>query len=196
MEYLIIGNYNSVVFKDVFGKLRDGSARIGVSPRSMTFNTMYGTERQINAVWFTNLKNEHDHITPTATYSSSEYPKYDNYNVIEISRAKDIPADYLYEMGVPITALPMIDTKEYDIIAPACGNSWNNYREELEALGFDPEQKYGGGLGAPILNGKAVYARLIIKLKRPPMTDGQSNSRYLDSGKSKPAAKIQKNKTE
>ena len=65
--------------------------------------------------------------------------------------------------GVPITFLDNYNPKQFEILGIACGNSWANYTDFLKSLNFNPNIKYGGGLGTPILNGKATYARLLIK---------------------------------
>ena len=66
-------------------------------------------------------------------------------------------------MGVPITFLDKYCPNQFRIIGIACGNSWANYKDILKLLNFNPNMKYGGGLGSPILNGKATYARLFIQ---------------------------------
>ena len=68
-------------------------------------------------------------------------------------------------MGVPITFLNKYCPSQFEILTIACGNSWANYKEELENLNFNENIKYGGGLGACVLNGNAKYARVIIRRK-------------------------------
>ena len=55
--------------------------------------------------WFTNLdiKKRHEEIILYKSYNSQDYPKYDNYKAIEVSKTKDIPMDYHGAMGDPIT---------------------------------------------------------------------------------------------
>lgn len=52
---------------------------------------------------------------------------------------------------------------KYKIIIIACGNSWMNYPMELKELGFNENMKYGGGLGAGIINSIPKYCRIMIK---------------------------------
>lgn len=195
MDYLIIGNKNAIIYKEVFPCIKNNQLWLGITKPDI-FNTPSGahTEKLAGLTrWFTNLTSDYERkpLVLTKRYTPDEYHKYDNYDAIEVPKVKDIPVDYDGVMGVPITFLDKYCNSQFEIVGIGCGNSWNNYREELEALGFDPEQKYGGGLGAPILNGKAVYARLIIKLKRPPVKDGQSNPDTLTAG-SKPPQKYKK----
>ena len=49
--------------------------------------------------------------------SNPKYPKYDNYDAIEVSRVKDIPQDYYGAMGVPITFLDKYSPKQFEILA-------------------------------------------------------------------------------
>ena len=67
--------------------------------------------------------------------------------------------------GVPISFLDKYCPTQFEILGIACGNSWANYTDFLKSLNFNPNIKYGGGLGTPILNGKATYARILIKNK-------------------------------
>lgn len=68
--------------------------------------------------WFTNLeiKKRHEDLILYKTYNLEEYPKYDNYDAIEISKTKDIPMDYEGEMGVPITFLDKYSPEQFEII--------------------------------------------------------------------------------
>ena len=51
----------------------------------------------------------------TKTYTSEEFPNYDNYDAIEVSKVKDIPADYDGVMGVPITFLGKWNPDQFEI---------------------------------------------------------------------------------
>ena len=45
-----------------------------------------------------------------------KYPKYVNYDAIEVSTVADIPNDYYGEMGVPITFMQKYNPKQFEII--------------------------------------------------------------------------------
>ena len=68
-------------------------------------------------------------------------------------------------LGVPITFLNNCNPDQFDIVGLAAGNSWANYTETLKSIGFNPEIKYGGGLGVGIINKKGVYSRILIRRK-------------------------------
>lgn len=68
-------------------------------------------------------------------------------------------------MGVPITFLNKYCPNQFEVLVIACGNSWANYKDDLECLNFNENIKYGGGLGACVLDNDAKYARIIIRKK-------------------------------
>jgi len=123
---------------------------------------LFGTEARIdengnrivstnNTCWFTNMDitKRHEKIILYKKYNPEEYPKYDDYDAIEVSKVNEIPIDYYGPMGVPITFM----------------NKYNP--DQFEILGLDdhrfiyPEWRGRG----PDLNGKPIYRRIIIKHK-------------------------------
>ena len=100
-------------------------------------------------------------------YGEILYPKYDNYNAIEVPFTECIPSDYEGVMGVPITFMDKYCPEQFEIVWQASGNAYANApREVMDELQFDPTVKYGGGLGAAVANGKAKYSRILIRLKK------------------------------
>lgn len=99
----------------------------------------------------------------TATYDPALYPKYDNYDAIEVSRIKNIPYDYDGVMGVPITIL------DYDLNNIEVQGIWNDDREEADFIVkgtptyLDEKHKSFQG---PVVDGKAKYARVLIRRKQ------------------------------
>lgn len=130
-----------------------------------------------NACWYTNINHGRRHrpmqlmnMADNIKFSKHKqirengYQKYDNYNAIEVPFADAIPADYDGVMGVPITFMDKYCPEQFEIIWQASGNAYANAPEGvMEFLQFDPTVKYGGGLGAAVLGGKAVYSRILIK---------------------------------
>lgn len=103
-----------------------------------------------NTVWFTNLKKptNKNKLILTKKYNPSEYPKYENYNAINVNKIKDIPIDYNGYMGVPITYLGQHCPDQFEIIGIANSARW---------IGDFP--------CLTIINGNKVYNRIIIKRK-------------------------------
>lgn len=136
-----------------------------------------------NACWYTNINHGRRHqpirlmtMADNIKFSKHKqirengYQKYDNYDAIEIPFADAIPADYDGVMGVPITFMDKYCPEQFEIIWQASGNAYANAPAGvMESLQFDPTIKYGGGLGAAVLAGKAVYSRILIRKVK---TDG------------------------
>ena len=95
-------------------------------------------------------------------YGKLEYPHYDNYDAIEVPFVEAIPSDYDGVMGVPITFMDKYNPEQFEIVGMAAGNT--------RATGFYYDVPYSphpddrGGCG--IVNGKRVYARILIRPKK------------------------------
>jgi len=133
------------------------------------------------AVWFTTLDTpvNHEPMTLYKKYTPEEYPKYDNYDAIEVSRTKNIPVDYDGAMGVPITCLNSgYNPDQFEIIGQGQGNLYRELTPKGLSQKFVDTYYRNGGTGSikedhPVLgyydkNGKAVipYMRIIIKKKK------------------------------
>lgn len=143
-KFLIIGNINAITYKEIFKLIKENKAWLGINlGRGVSgfivpdHYELYGTEARIddngnrivspnNCLWLTNLDNfkRHEYINLTKTYigNEREYPKYDNYEGINVNKTKDIPYDYQGAMGVPITFLHKYNPNQFDIIKFRKGN--------------------------------------------------------------------------
>lgn len=154
-EFLIIGNVNAITYKEIFPLIKENKLWLGMSPRSMDFILPDGTTSNVNACWFTNLTHE-KRTTPIDLYKKykpEEFPKYDNYDAIEVSKVKDIPEDYDGVMGVPITFLDKYNPEQFKIIG-------------LDRYTCPKEVLVGGRVA---INGKPTYARILIRHKNSPV---------------------------
>ncbi len=113
--------------------------------------------------WFTNLeiKKRHEDLILYKKYygNESEYPKYDNYNAINIDKTKEIPMDYKGVMGVPITFLTKHNPEQFEIVG---------FDYEIKQ-GLLPEllnKKWEGKIDRGYIKGKRLYARILIKNKK------------------------------
>ncbi|MBO7277596.1 MAG: adenine-specific methyltransferase EcoRI family protein [Bacteroidales bacterium] len=164
-KFLIIGNKNALTYKEVFSLLKANKIWTGVRGFSggMWFKSDYEgktekiiTDKEGNAakiinvpsIWFTNLDHSkrHERLILYETYTPEKYPKYDNYDAIEVKKTAEIPMDYDGIMGVPITFLDKYNPEQFEI------------------LGLDDHRVVWRGRG-PELNGKCVYRRIIIRKK-------------------------------
>lgn len=166
-KYLLIGNQNAITYKEIFPYIKNGDAWIGYCFGDMKFKVPSDTKprktrywvdetgqkwRSLgNAMWLTNLDNDRKHkeLELTAYYDSKKYPRYDNYDAINISRVVDIPMDYPGVMGVPLTYLKYHNDEQFEIIGEANHGSDNE---------FD--------LFKPIIEGKEIFKRILIKNKK------------------------------
>jgi hypothetical protein len=188
-KFLIIGNVNAITYKDVFHLIKGNKLWFGPSIRSGDREFGVPDDYPLNAAgyrvddegkkyirvkgvrWFTNLdfKERHEDIVLYKTFSPEEYPTYDNYDAIEVSKTKEIPADYYGAMGVPITFLDKYNPDQFEIlgITDRDNNSGLKTKEYTRKEVPNP-----GDLNrrAVIKDGneyKATYARLLIKRKKP-----------------------------
>jgi len=147
-KFLIIGNMNALTYKEIFKLFKENKIWLGISPRSMNFKTPSGGTASVNACWFTNIPNKKrsEGIILTQVYKGNEksFPKYDNYNAINVDKIKDIPADYEGAIGVPITFMDNYNPEQFEI---------------LGQTGLDIVLEKG----RPYINGDRMYTRLIIK---------------------------------
>jgi hypothetical protein len=171
-KFLIIGNVNAVTYKEIYPLIKENKLWWGVSPRSMTFELPDGTKSQVNACWYTNLshKKRNEEIILVKRYKGHEddYPKYDNYDAIEVSKVVNIPKDYDGVMGVPITFMDKYNPDQFEIVWLACGHSKTTMPEHIKKeVKFDPDIKSKhntGGYG--IVAGEQKYHRILIRRRQ------------------------------
>jgi hypothetical protein len=110
--------------------------------------------------WFTNLdyKERHEDLILYKKYSQEEYPKYDNYDAINVNATKDIPVDYSGAIGVPITFLDKYNPEQFEIVGMSASAGYNS---EIVGITF-----LGDKDARPLINGKNIYARIFIKNKQ------------------------------
>jgi hypothetical protein len=121
------------------------------------------------ACWFTNLEHQkrHEELILYKTYNPKEFPTYDNYDAIEVSKTSDIPMDYTGAMGVPITFLDKYNPDQFKILGQTDRENSSGLRTKVYT---EEEVSNPNDLNraAVIRNGKsyrAVYMRIVIKRK-------------------------------
>lgn len=165
-KFLIIGHQNAITYKEIFPLLKKnmmwlgygfkGNAAHFIAPHYADTATAgdhkEGMIRVSGVTWFTNLDHNkrHEDLILYKKYNPEEYPKYDNYDAIEVSKTKDIPVDYDGVMGVPITFLEKYNPEQFEIVGSNRG------------VDQDPNGVYGRG---SYLCGKETFKRLFIKRK-------------------------------
>ena len=118
-KFLIIGNKNAITYKEFFPLLKDDEVWIGCN-NVHEFEQPDGSIKKFgNIGWFTNLDvaKRHEKLILWKNYTPEEYPKYDNYDAINVDKVLDIPVDYDGAMGVPITFLDKFCPEQFEIVA-------------------------------------------------------------------------------
>ena len=181
-QFLIIGNMNAVTYKEIFALIKENKVWLGNKAGHFWFKVPDNYEekatdfkidesgqkwrRMGNICWFTNLDIEkrHEEMILFRRYTPEEYPKYDNYDAIEVARTADIPKDWDGDIGVPITYMAQYNPDQFELIG-----FWNtgNAGDVLgakycKALSRGKEIVWNG----PTVNGKTTYFRIIIRRKK------------------------------
>ncbi len=191
-KFLIIGNKNATNYKEVFKLIIENKLWLGyrninsdmwlfLPDNTEKYEKMIDGRKtkHIMACWFTNLDTtkRHEVFTMYKKYSPEEYPKYDNYDAINVDKVLEIPDDYAGVMGVPITFLDKFNPEQFDIL----GITENLDLYKLKTKRYTSEEcrnaynKKFGKTGTYDLNASGVlnrsgqlekvYARILIKRK-------------------------------
>ncbi len=130
-KFIIIGHQNAITYKEIFPLIRDNKLWLGYGFKggaahfiskyedtATASNHKEGMIRVSGVVWFTNLdiKKRHENLILYKLYSPEEYPKYDNYDAINVDKTSDIPCDYDGVIGVPITFLNKYNPEQFEIV--------------------------------------------------------------------------------
>lgn len=161
-KFVVIGNMNAITYKENWPLIQANQMWLGATsfntgmyflvPEDFEYSASYKFEREMNGkavgrvagvCWFTNMDQprRHDELPLWKKYSPEEYPRYDNYDAINVDKVKEIPVDYDGVMGVPITFL----------------DKWNP--EQFELVGF----RYGDDGKDLRVGGKTPYFRILLR---------------------------------
>ena len=186
-KFLIIGNGNAVTYKEIFPLIKDNLMWLGVT-RQMTGSMWFripddmpdkkgqkienGVRYQTigNSCWFTNLdvQYRHEKIILWKPYNAVDFPKYDNYDAINVDKVSDIPVDYDGVIGVPITFLGKYNPEQFEIIGGFnghnCPDEDGGYVSASMTEYLDKNGKVKNWNG-PTINKKTTYYRICIRRK-------------------------------
>ena len=158
-QYLIIGNVNAITYKEIFPLLKDnviwlgngfkgGNAYFAVPQSGSYAKGVYdektGLVKFRNCCWFTNLdhKKRHEELELYKRYTPEEYPRYDNYDAINVDKTADIPEDYYGIMGVPLTFLDKYNPDQFEILGCTeagnefCNKFYTNMYQHMDGESF------------------------------------------------------------
>ena len=176
-QFLIIGTWNAITYKEIFKLMQEDKLWIGINSNRNFLGFIVpkhypldGTEARIeengnrivstnNTCWFTNLDvtKRHEELILYKKYNPEEFPTYDNYEAIEVSKTNNIPIDYKGVMGVPITFMNKYNPEQFEIIWTT-DRGGDGMLEDLKK----PHDRWD----APVVNGKGIYKRILIKNKK------------------------------
>ena len=163
-NFLIIANQNAITYKEIFSLIMQNKIWLGYKSGDMSFKVPANSEPRAtrywqdstgqkwrsmgNICWFTNLDHQkrHEELILYKKYTPEEYPKYDNYDAINVDKTADIPCDYDGVMGVPITFLDKYNPEQFEILG-------------LDRY-VDDNPRYGHRF---LMNGQEKYARILIR---------------------------------
>ncbi len=168
-NFIIIGNVNAISYKEIFKLVKENKIWLGQSIHSGDREFQVPNDYPLNASgfrvdskgnkfirvkgvrWFTNMDypQRYEDLILYKKYEIENYPKYDNYDAINVDKTSDIPIDYDGLMGVPITFLDKYNPNQFEIIGSMASTTIDDF-----------------SLGYPYINGKKKYARVIIKRKK------------------------------
>lgn len=167
-KFLIIGNKNAITYKEIFPLIKDNKLWLGVtSPED--FIQPKGDKKNMKGLtrWFTNI--EHSNRTYPLDlykkYNPNDYPKYDNYDAINVDKVTDIPCDYDGVMGVPITFLDKYCPTQFEIVGMA----------EDNGKGQSGKANWDGLNPHCVINGENKYKRIFIRKKNDYYINGFLN---------------------
>lgn len=166
-KFLILGSINVVTCKEIFPLIKDNKMWIGYTSLKEFVQPNGSTKKFGNIRWFTNLgiQKHNDFLDLKGNYYNPEkYPKYDNYDAIEVSKVKDIPCDYAGVMGVPITFLDKYNPNQFEILGLTTG------RKEFDVLAH-PTKYYKNAVhhktDGSVSNGSSINSKATIKITSP-----------------------------
>lgn len=166
-QFLVIGNLNAVTYKEVLPLIMQNKIWLGYKAGHFWFKVPDNYEekatdfkrdengqkwrRMGNICWYTNLDIEkrHEDMVLFRNYSPREYPRYDDYDAIDVAKTVDIPCDYYGVMGVPITFMTQHNPEQFEILGDTRYHDGQNVSNDIN-----------------IINGKTKFRRILIRRKQ------------------------------
>ena len=177
-QFVILGNMNGITYKEIWPLIQGGHIWLGTKSCGGGMDMIYPSalfdeekagafhidaaghyiKNIMGVIWFTNLDHakRHEELPLWKRYTPEEYPRYDNYDAINVDKVKEIPRDHDGVMGVPITFLDKWNPEQFEILGCT----------ESEGVGFSmglwsPASK----VAQPLVDGQRKYKRIFVKRK-------------------------------
>lgn len=159
-DMVIIANEVQCTSKEIFPLFQSGKLNFGYN-HVKEFRTPDGTKKLGTVAWFTTFKldkyNEELPLCCQYEGHEDEYPKYDNYDAIEVNQIRRIPRDYFEVMGVyGATFFARFNKEQFEVVGASeqCGTG-------LSGNLFDE-----GKIKHPLIKGQKKNARIFIRRKK------------------------------
>lgn len=172
-KFIIIGSLSAITYKEIFRYIRDNKLWLGYGFQggnayfkvpenreyaSGVYDQNTGLVKFRNVAWYTNMdvSKRHEDMVLYEKFLPDKYPKYDNYDAIEVGKLKEIPMDYSGVMGVPITFVDKYNPDQFEIIGLIAGN--------IKGMAGIPSST---GKDGPYIGGKLKYGRVLVRNRKP-----------------------------
>ena len=155
-KFLIIGNMNAITYKEIFPYIMENKLWLGMNHISEFIQPDGNKKKFGNILWFTNLPNKKrtEPMELWKEYNPEVYPKYDNYDAINVDKTYMIPKDYDGVMGVPISFLDKYCPTQFKIVDARTIALKDKLKDKTTYLIKD---------GDSSINGNPIYARIAIQ---------------------------------
>lgn len=173
-KFLIVGNKNAITYKEIFPLIKENRLWLGISAPTAYSTPLKEVENEKtqykengvvyqkfgNHGWFTNIEHS-NRIYPLdlyKRYDAEKYPKYDNYDAINVDKVTDIPCDYDDVMGMPISFLDKYCPTQFEIV-------WTTDRGGDGKIENLKNKNWDKSWDSPYINGEKIYKRVFIRRK-------------------------------
>lgn len=166
-QFLIIWNINAITYKEIFPLLKENKMwtwytlnwtwqhRFRIPDYYNQWKIKIENGIRYATIWwairFTNLdiQKRHEDLILYKHYNPDEYPKYDNYDAINVNKIVDIPYDYDWIMWVPISFMDKHNPDQFEILWDSRYHDWQDFADDIN-----------------IINGVWLYRRILIRRKK------------------------------
>lgn len=142
-KFIIWGNMNAVTYKEIFPLIKESKLWLGFTVNATKIfqipdyyekwdekitakkadGKKYCKNTSISVYTNLDIDKRHEFLDLCKEYNPEDYPKYDNYDAINVDKVSDIPCDYDGVMGVPITFLDKYNPEQFEIFGITLGNT-------------------------------------------------------------------------
>lgn len=195
-KFIILGNMNALTYKEIFPRFQNNQMWYGPSIRSGDREFQVPDDYPLEAAgtrvdargnryirvkgvrWFTNLDyaERHQDLELTRKYRAADYPRYANFDAIEVSKTAEIPSDYEGLMGVPITFIDKYNPEQFEIVG-----SSKTMGKPMSLVAEKGTYQQGGPRFylATALGYRRMYDRIVVRNRRPAGADRGSDARVV-----------------